>query len=239
MMSGGAGTGDAASQLAQLRSAAAAVRAAVSTAAPVPCPATADTADWESRLAAVNAAVGGSARPTNDQSGSGGPTGDGNGRTDDAAGRAVHAPYQAELINSISNCPGNCVTFLPLGLGLRSVVDSVLVRAVAQHPGKHVLLVVDRPAHALSHAQRLRTELGLPTAVFCGGDFLYSFPQQFQTSRVLVFTAGLLLRLLKTGVYSLEQASLMLLLDAFTGEPPHHTSLVTSRKSSTVKHKLL
>lgn len=27
--------------------------------------------------------------------------------------------------------------------------------------------------------QRLRTELGLPTAVFCGGDFLYSFPQQF------------------------------------------------------------
>lgn len=39
-------------------------------------------------------------------------------------------------------------------------------------------------------------------------------------SRVLVFTAGLLLRLLKTGVYRLEQASLMLLLDAFTGAPP-------------------
>ena len=34
---------------------------------------------------------------------------------------------------------------------------------------------------------------------------------------MLVFTAGLLLRLLKTGVYRLEQASLMLLLDAFTG----------------------
>ena len=36
-------------------------------------------------------------------------------------------------------------------------------------------------------------------------------------SRVLVFTAGLLLRLLKTGVYRLEQASLKVLLDAFTG----------------------
>jgi hypothetical protein len=37
-------------------------------------------------------------------------------------------------------------------------------------------------------------------------------------SRVLVFTAGLLLRLLKTGVYSLEHSSTMLLVDAFTGQ---------------------
>lgn len=36
-------------------------------------------------------------------------------------------------------------------------------------------------------------------------------------SRILVFTAGLLLRLLKTGVYTLAHASFMLLLDAFTG----------------------
>lgn len=37
-------------------------------------------------------------------------------------------------------------------------------------------------------------------------------------SRVLVFTAGLLLRLLKTGVYRLGQASLLVMMDAFTGE---------------------
>lgn len=36
-------------------------------------------------------------------------------------------------------------------------------------------------------------------------------------SRVLVFTAGLLLRLLKTGVYRLGQASLLVMMDAFTG----------------------
>lgn len=114
------------------------------------------------------------------------------------------ALHQRELIEAVANCPGNCVTFLPLGewapggwgqaprsrrmaprlpaaallsrhalqqalpaaaahpppslplppgLGLRPVVDEVLCRAVAQHPGKHVLVVVDRPAHALSHAQ--------------------------------------------------------------------------------------
>ena len=35
---------------------------------------------------------------------------------------------------------------------------------------------------------------------------------------MLVFTAGLLLRLLKTGVYRLSDASLMVLMDAFTGK---------------------
>jgi hypothetical protein len=59
-------------------------------------------------------------------------------------------------------------------------MDTVLCAAVAQHPDRHVLVVADRPAHALSHAQRLRAELGLPTAVFCGGDFLYSFQRQFR-----------------------------------------------------------
>jgi hypothetical protein len=69
---------------------------------------------------------------------------------------------------------------VPAGLGVRGVMDTVLCAAVAQHPDRHVLVVADRPAHALSHAQRLRTQLGLPTAVFCGGDFLYSFQRQFQ-----------------------------------------------------------
>lgn len=121
---------------------------------------------------------------------------------------------------------------LSAGLGLRPVIDAVLSRAAAQHPDKHVLVVVDRPAHALSHAQvraggsllalppcmivgsgirpamqpafsqvpsaflcyfrivqRLKAELGLPTAVFCGGDFLYSFEQQFQ-SRWALKAAG-------------------------------------------------
>jgi hypothetical protein len=93
----------------------------------------------------------------------------------------------------------------------------VLSSAAAQHPHQHVVVVVDRPAQALSHAQRLRARLRLPTAVFCGGDFLYRFPQQFEAARVLVFTAGLLLRLLKAGVYRLESASLLVLVDALTG----------------------
>lgn len=52
---------------------------------------------------------------------------------------------------------------------------------------------------------------------FCGGDFLYSFDQDFASARVLVFTAGLLLRLVKMGTYSLSRASLLVLMDAFAG----------------------
>jgi hypothetical protein len=193
-----------------LKAAGAALRQACA-AAPAPPPASAPqdpTAgqDWESRLAAVNAAVGWSLSPRQGQAAAG-----------SGGGGSTLALHQAELIDAVAGCPTNCVTFLPLGLGLRPVIDAVLSRAAAQHPDKHVLVVVDRPAHALSHAQRLKAELGLPTAVFCGGDFLYSFQQQFQSSRVLVFTAGLLLRLLKTGVYRLGQASLLVMMDAFTG----------------------
>ena len=63
---------------------------------------------------------------------------------------------------------------------------------------------------------------------------LSRLPACLPCSRVLVFTAGLLLRLLKTGVYRLEQASLMLLLDAFTGKHPlsySHVHLHTSRRA--------
>ncbi len=42
---------------------------------------------------------------------------------------------------------------LRAGLGLRPVIDAVLSRAAERHPDKHVVVVVDRPAHALSHAQ--------------------------------------------------------------------------------------
>lgn len=195
------------------------------------------------------------------------------------------------------------------------MVDAVLRRAVAQSQGRHVLVVVDRPAHALSHAQvcdrrartgTIRLAARCPRRAACLGfgpclpwaadwwppdcvAHSHALPaaapedragpaycrllwrrlpvlipaavqvqvcahpaasQQRQgaaaeqqaaarvahaclhacapahnpvllsrpvCSRVLVFTAGLLLRLLKTGVYHLSQASLMVLMDAFTG----------------------
>ena len=56
---------------------------------------------------------------------------------------------------------------------------------------------------------------------FCGGDFLYDFPAEFARARVLVFTAGLLMRLTKLGVYSLAQASLLVLHDAFSSVRNH------------------
>lgn len=50
---------------------------------------------------------------------------------------------------------------------------------------------------------------------YCGGDFLYDFPKEFEQNQVLVFTAGLLMRLTKLGVYRLDQSSLLVLHDAF------------------------
>lgn len=61
----------------------------------------------------------------------------------------------------------------------------------------------------------------LNTCSFCGGDFLYDFPKDFQRNKVLIFTAGLLLRLLKLGVYSLTEASLVVLHDAFAAVRNH------------------
>lgn len=53
---------------------------------------------------------------------------------------------------------------------------------------------------------------------FCGADSLYpDLPAQLAAARVLVFTAGLLLHLLKGKVYRLESASLLILQDAFSG----------------------
>ena len=50
---------------------------------------------------------------------------------------------------------------------------------------------------------------------YCGGDFLYDFEKEFASNTVLVFTAGLLMRLAKLGVYKLSHCSLLVLHDAF------------------------
>ena len=45
----------------------------------------------------------------------------------------------------------------------------------------------------------LNALLAWPSAHRSGGDFLYDLPSEFERARVLVFTAGMLLRLLKVG----------------------------------------
>lgn len=288
--------GGGASQLSQLQAAAAALRKAVvggcsdcAAAAAAYCRQPADSgADWESRLAEVNAAVGSTPRtvaadfPDRKEVGQCGSAGDA------ASVAGSLASYQAELIEAVFNCSGNCVTFLPLGecashapaVGAFASVHlqrTALLPAPPQGPataaeapcvptllsscrpgtahcdglgaaagggtasreacaarsgpastcadartGKlglhtwgskggpsakglagpplarlsclssHGLLSVIKMSASGSQLavtsrppglslQRLRTELGLPTAVFCGGDFLYSFPQQFQS----------------------------------------------------------
>lgn len=52
-------------------------------------------------------------------------------------------------------------------------MDSVLQRAVEQRPGKHVLLVVDRPAHALTHAQA-SAGAGVPPALGQAGYLMHA-----------------------------------------------------------------
>jgi hypothetical protein len=88
-------------------------------------------------------------------------------------------------------------------------------------PDKHVAFCVIRPAQALSHADRLRAALGVPVGAFCGGDFLYNFEEEFKKNKVVVFTAGLLMRLAKLGTYKLEWASLLVLHDAFSAVRNH------------------
>lgn len=103
----------ASAQLEQLRTAAAALAACVARedsglpGGTETVPPENPDADWESRLAAVNAAVG--AAPQPDWPGGAGP---------EAGGGSPLAPHQAELVEAITTCPGNCVAFLPLG-GMR------------------------------------------------------------------------------------------------------------------------
>lgn len=117
--------------------------------------------------------------------------------------------------------PGNEVLFLPTGLGESNVVDEIARQMLQRFPDKHVVLCVVRPAQALSHADRLRAALGVPVGAFCGGDFLYNFEEEFKRNKVVVFTAGLLMRLAKLGTYKLEWASLLVLHDAFSAVRNH------------------
>lgn len=99
----------ASAQLAQLRAAAAELAASVSqedSGSPVTAPVEDPDAEWESRLAAVNAAIGAALQP-------GSPAGGGGG-VEEGGGNQL-APHQAELVEAINACPGNCVAFLPLG----------------------------------------------------------------------------------------------------------------------------
>jgi hypothetical protein len=129
--------------------------------------------------------------------------------------------YQTQLVDSFMRSPGNEVLFLPTGLGECNVVDEIARQMLQRFPDKHVALCVVRPAQALSHADRLRAALGVPVGAFCGGDFLYDFEEEFKKNKVVVFTAGLLMRLAKLGTYKLEWASLLVLHDAFSAVRNH------------------
>ena len=83
-----------------------------------PPSAAADEQDWERRLAAVNAVVGASpsgaaaaaaAAALHEQAAAIGRSGSGS-----SSGSAMPT-FQAELAEAVAECPGNCVTFLPLG----------------------------------------------------------------------------------------------------------------------------
>jgi len=129
--------------------------------------------------------------------------------------------FQTQLVDSFMRSPGNEVLFLPTGLGECTVVDEIARQMLQRFPDKHVVFCVIRPAQALSHADRLRAALGVPVCAFCGGDFLYDFGEEFKKNKVVVFTAGLLMRLAKLGTYKLEWASLLVLHDAFSAVRNH------------------
>lgn len=129
--------------------------------------------------------------------------------------------YQSKLVDSFLRSPGNEILFLPTGLGECAVTDAIARGMLERHPSKHIVVCVVRPAQALSHANRLRAALGVPVGAFCGGDFLYNFEEEFKHNRVLVFTAGLLMRLTKLGTYQLSSASLLVLHDAFSAVRNH------------------
>lgn len=134
--------------------------------------------------------------------------------------RGLLLPFQVQMIDHILKSASNEIMFLPTGLGQENVVNAVIRRMLSAEPGKHVVLCAARPGQVLSHAARLRRyfdseETAVSVGAFCGGDFLYDFPKEFEENRILVFTAGLLMRLTKLGVYALDRCSLMVLHDAF------------------------
>ncbi len=123
-----------------------------------------------------------------------------------------------QQVSSLVDTPTtNELVFLPTGLGQMQVVDHVIGAALRTRTAlrPHVVFCAVRPGQVLSQATRLR-EIGLGAEVgaYCGGDFLYDFGKEFKEKDVLVITAGLLMRLVKLGVYSLERAKLLVLHDA-------------------------
>lgn len=148
--------------------------------------------------------------------------GTGHGEHGDVDGGAegLLLPFQMQMIDHIIKSASNEVMFLPTGLGQGNVVNSVIRRMLSAEPEKHVILCAARPGQVLSHAAQLRRyfesdETAIGVGAYCGGDFLYDFPKEFKENRILVFTAGLLMRLTKLGVYTLDRSSLMVLHDAF------------------------
>ena len=123
-----------------------------------------------------------------------------------------------QQVSSLVDTPTtNELVFLPTGLGQMQVIDHVINAALRTRTAlkPHVVFCAVRPGQVLSQATRLR-EIGLGAEVgaYCGGDFLYDFAKEFKEKDVLVITAGLLMRLVKLGVYSLERAKLLVLHDA-------------------------
>lgn len=71
-------------------------------------------------------------------------------------------PCQRQMVSSFMRSPSNQLIFLPTGLGGTAVVDAIVGSTLERHSDKHVVVCVVRPAQALTHAERLRTALGVP-----------------------------------------------------------------------------
>lgn len=50
-------------------------------------------------------------------------------------------------------------------MGIQRLVEDILMSMLAAQPGKHAVIVVDRPAQALGMGARLRRELKAKVAV--------------------------------------------------------------------------
>lgn len=112
---------------------------------------------WEDKLTAVAAELhGGSTSIGGDSDGS-------------PPSQSLLSGGLSQLVAALAASPtANQVTFLPLGMGKRVLLNQTIAETVAATPGKHVVLVVDRPAQALAHGEQLRRELGLAVGVFAG-----------------------------------------------------------------------
>jgi hypothetical protein len=122
-------------------------------------------------------------------------------------------------VTSLVDQATNELVFLPTGLGQMEAVNRIIENSLDRSDfcRKHVIFCAVRPGQVLSHARQLRWHLGnsVQVGAYCGGDFLYDFEKEFADKDVLVFTAGLLMRIVKLGVYTLNRCQLLILHDAF------------------------